>query len=64
MKINKPCTCWVFEMTEAFLRWNFGQKKRGEPARVAAFPALKPLRLADARNVVAHIGAKHALPQK
>lgn len=51
-------------MTEAFLQWNFGQKKRGEPARVAAFPALKPLRLADARNVVAHIGAKHALPQK
>ena len=62
MEINKPCACWVFEMAETFLQRNVGQKKRDEPARVAAFPALKPLRFADARNVVAHIGAKNALP--
>ena len=62
MEINKACARWVFEMEQIFFEQNFGQKKRGEPPRVAALAALKRLRSADARNVVAHIGAKHALP--
>jgi hypothetical protein len=62
MEINKPCACWVFEMDEVFFRQNIGQKNRGKPARSAAFLALKLLRLANTCNMVAHIGAKYALP--
>jgi len=53
-----------YEIGRRFFGVGFCVKPRGQPDRVGRVACSDTLRLAGARNVVAHIGAKHALSQK
>jgi len=63
MKIDKPGNSGLLRSRRRFGSGISGKKKR-QTHPGCRVPCLKPLRLADARNVITHICAKYALPQK